>query len=76
MLGALVVTGVGALAFKLGMDSRQMLDEGYSASAVAASLPCRAAGTIASTVMSCYNSVSYLFTSNNKNNKNNKNKKQ
>ena len=61
MLGTLVTVGISALAFKLGMDSQQMFSKGKSTSEVVSSLPGNAVQTVASAVMSCYNSVAGLF---------------
>ena len=76
MLGTLVVAGVGALAFKLGMDSRQKLDEGKNVGEVIASLPGDAVDTVASAAASCYDAVTGLFGPNKSNKQDNKDNKE
>lgn len=49
MLGTLLTAGVGALAFKLGMDAQQMSSEGMSAGEIIASMPKALYDTVANT---------------------------
>ena len=75
MLGTLVVAGVGALAFKLGMDSKQKLNEGKNTGEVIASLPGDAVATVASAAVSCYGAVAGLFGPDKSNKQDNKDSK-
>lgn len=61
MLGPIVATGVGALAFKLGMEAQQMSSEGKSAIEIATRLPERAFWVTKGAIESCYNYVAGLF---------------
>lgn len=62
MLGTLILTGVGALAFKLGMDAKQMHDEGYSAGDILTSMPCDAKDTLVCAYKKCRDTVCGWFT--------------
>lgn len=61
MLGTLIVAGVGALAFKLGMDAQRKSAEGKSAGQIAAEIPGEALGTVCGVGKEVCNAVSDWF---------------
>lgn len=62
MLGTLFVAGVGALAFKLGMDAKEMRDEGYSTGDILTSIPGKAKDTLVCTYTRCKDTVCGWFS--------------
>lgn len=61
MLGTLIVAGVGALAFKLGMDAQRKSAEGKSAGQIAAEMPGEALGIVCHVGKNAYSTVSGWF---------------
>lgn len=57
MIGSIIVTGIGALSFKLGMDAQRMKAEGKNTAEIVACLPKEAYNTVAGAARWCYEAV-------------------
>lgn len=57
MIGTILVTAVGALAFKLGIDAHKMKSEGKSNAEIAALLPGAAINIVTTSVKGCYRAI-------------------
>jgi len=61
VIGLLVTAGLGALAFKLGMDAQKMSHDGKSAGDIASAMPKDAVDTVKDAAGSCCGAFSSMF---------------
>jgi hypothetical protein len=57
MFGMIITTGIGTLAFKLGMEAQRMKAEGKRVPEIIARMPTEASSTVVGATKWCYEAV-------------------